>query len=583
MPRKQNGWGGNSFRVKGVEKVGKPKKPGAAGNYPSNRRYGSTVTRSAIEQYDMDSAWVRWRKGMEYYYQAAYLEWQETNAVLFQGTESEIDITFDGYRFATHNADSRTHYAIRRRMDDNRQLGFIEEIHNDQFVYGTNQANHEVWLKVIAGRTVNSDTLLLRSIGERITDGEAAANIKNVLTIDKKPAVYTGKSGPTGVQVQVNINLSEIEATDFVVKNGLEALVGQVLYMPDFYTLAPISLFDQFTESRDFWAVSMSQLNAGVQLQILESNTELPPTLGEIQELTPIYSSVNTTNRLVGDFVYRKSDYQYLFGQQYLTADVVRQEVDRVAFAIMPQKILGFKRDPIYNNLEIISEPFQATLNLFTPIASERYVVLDDRGFTKQYADYKNGVYQHDLEVPGTPDWQTLELNIDPWMDETFIKGRPLVFADLYTCSCPDYLHAKIRSPEALDSEGRKLNRQTRAPLPTAVSPDSYSNAGQLKTAGIAQSWATDEYKREFKICKHTIASMFINKIRVQEPSQIPSVESRKTFEDKLANDIQEVANEFNEMLKRSEITTVEIVYALAEALNLDDVEIGYVLLTASF
>ena len=185
MPRKQNGWGGNSFRVKGVEKVGKPKKPGAAGNYPSNRRYGSTVTRSAIEQYDMDSSWVRWRKGMEYYYQAAYLEWQETNAVLFQGTESEIDITFDGYRFATHNADSRTHYAIRRVMDENRQLGFIEEVHNDPFLYKTNQANHEVWLKVVAGRTLNSDNLLLRSMGERITDGTAAANIKNVLTTNK--------------------------------------------------------------------------------------------------------------------------------------------------------------------------------------------------------------------------------------------------------------------------------------------------------------------------------------------------------------------------------------------------------------
>jgi hypothetical protein len=76
---------------------------------------------------------------------------------------------------------------------------------------------------------------------------------------------------------------------------------------------------------------------------------------------------------------------------------------------------------------------------------------------------------------------------------------------------------------------------------------------------------------------------MFINKIRVQEPSQIPSVESRETFEPKLAADIQEVAFEFNEMLKRSEITTVEIVYALAEALNLDDVELGYVLKTAKF
>ena len=56
-----------------------------------------------------------------------------------------------------------------------------------------------------------------------------------------------------------------------------------------------------------------------------------------------------------------------------------------------------------------------------------------------------------------------------------------------------------------------------------------------------------------------------------------------KKFETTLAKDINEVADEFNAQLKRSEITTVEIVYALAEALNLDDVELGYVLLTSRF
>ena len=79
-----------------------------------------------IEQYNVDSTWARWRKGMEYYFQGAYLEFLETNAVLYQGTEFEIPVSFDGYRFATKNADSRTHYAVRRTIDQNRQLGFIE-------------------------------------------------------------------------------------------------------------------------------------------------------------------------------------------------------------------------------------------------------------------------------------------------------------------------------------------------------------------------------------------------------------------------------------------------------------------------
>ena len=43
------------------------------------------------------------------------------------------------------------------------------------------------------------------------------------------------------------------------------------------------------------------------------------------------------------------------------------------------------------------------------------------------------------------------------------------------------------------------------------------------------------------------------------------------------------MALEFRAQLERSEITTVEIVFALADALNLDEVELGYVLLTSNF
>ena len=133
MPKKQNGFGNTkSFAVNGANKISnrtdKGKGRGAAGSYPANRRYGSTVSRSVIEDYDINSTWARWRRGMEYYYQGAYLEFAKTDALLFQGTNFEIPVTFDGYRFATKNADSRTHYAIRRTVIQNKQLGFIEEI-----------------------------------------------------------------------------------------------------------------------------------------------------------------------------------------------------------------------------------------------------------------------------------------------------------------------------------------------------------------------------------------------------------------------------------------------------------------------
>ena len=589
MPRKQNGFGNTkSFAVSGAEKVNhrtdKGKGRGAAGQYPSNRRYGSSITRSAIEQWDLDSTWARWRKGMEYYYQAAYLAFEETNAVLFQGTEVEVPVTFSGYRFATKNADSRTHYAIQRTIDDNVILGFVEEVYNDPTEYPEYYNNREIWIKVIASRNILSDLALIRAQGERVGTGTTAANVKYILKTDGRPTQYIGKSGPEGVSVRSTIPLNEVLQSAYVQENGVQSLVGEIVYQPDFYTLRNTTVFDQFIDFNEAFAVRTNEIEGGVRISILDGSNDLPPTLEDIKELTPIVETTSGTTQLLGDFVFRKSDYQRFFGKQYLTADVVKQEVSDLAYAIMPYTILGVKEDTANNLLEITSVPFQATMSLFVPIAQERLVVLSDNSFTTMEDDIdSNGNYNHELGAPGEELWKKLNLDVDPWQDQTFVQGQTLLFADLYTCSCPAYLHAKIRNPEARDDEGRRTNRQSRAPAPTAKGAGTYDRAGTAKVSSIIDTWATEQYKRGFKVCKHTIASMFINKIRVMEPNTFPSYEARENFEKKLAKDIQEVADEFNDQLKRSEITTVEIVYALAEALNLDDVELGYVMQSASF
>ena len=66
MAKKQNGFGSaGSFAFKGVDnRTDKNKKQGAFGSYPSNRRYGTSVQRTVIEQYNLDSDWSRWRKGI---------------------------------------------------------------------------------------------------------------------------------------------------------------------------------------------------------------------------------------------------------------------------------------------------------------------------------------------------------------------------------------------------------------------------------------------------------------------------------------------------------------------------------------
>ena len=588
MPRKKNGYG--NFGVSGFNGISKSVNRGkgskALGRYPSERRFGSTVQRSVIEQFNIDSIWSKWRKGLEYYFQGAYLDFTKTDAVLYQGTDYEIPVTFDGYRFATKNSDSRTHYCIHRTIDQNRQLGFISKLETSTTGYPEQYKNREIYVKVIATKTLTSDDMLLRSTGERITDGVTSANISWILTDEKRPAIYMGKSPATGSTVTIRVPLDGIKASDFIQRNNsnLLSLVGQAVYMPDFLIERTIGLLDKFADEAEFMNVEVADLVAGTRVVILDNESNLPPTLGDVSDLTPIFETTNTTGRLNGAFTFKKDIYQRFWGQQYLTADLMRQNVDRLSYAIQPWIIQSILVDETNNKLQIDSVPFQSSIRLFSPRASERYVVFSDNSFTKEYPDYDaDGNYNHQQGLPGDKEWTKLDVDIDPWQDEIFTSGSALTFSDLYTCSCPDYLHAIIRSPEVYNESGGLSNRQERLPMPTAKGANDYDIEGIARAAGIAQTWSTMSYRKSFKLCKHTIASMFINKTRVQEPNSFPAFDAREKFEANLAKDINEVADEFNAQLKRSEITTVEVIYALAEALNLDDVELGYVLLTSRF
>ena len=587
MPRKKNGYGNfNVNDIKGVNSsFDKGKGSTSAGNYPAVRSFGSTLTRSAIEQYDLESTWSRWRRGLEYYYQGAYLDFTQTDAVLYQGTNFEVPVTFIGQRFATKNADSRTHYAIRREVDQNQQLGVIVQRYNDEYAYPEYRRNKEIWLKVDTSAGY-SDDLLLRSVGERVTDGVTAANISWVLTSAKHPAVYLGKSQAEGVVAVTTVSLSDVLATEFIINNNgdIQSLVGEAVNMPDFYQNRTISALDKFTDYPHDFRVNLTETITSTTIQILDTSTGLPPTLGEINTADQIFSTTTATSTLEGDFVYEKERYQRFFGQQYLTADLVRSELTQLAYGILPWSIQSVKADVTNNELTITSEPFQSSLQLYTPSETYRYIIFPEKGFTTKTPDVDaDGNYKHAPPVPGEKLWEKIYLDIDPWIDEIFSNNQPLSISEIYTCSCPAYLHAVLRNPESTDDDGKKINRQQRLPTPTAKGASTYEANGLLKTVGIAESWATDEYKKSFKVCKHTIASMFIDKVRVMEPNTFPSADAREKFEEKLAKDIQEVAEEFTAQLRRSEMTQIEVIYALAEALNLDDVEIGYVLLTSKF
>ncbi len=585
MPRKQNGFGSfKAFDLNGVNsRIDKGKKRGAAGSYPSDRRYGSSITRSAIEQFDMDSTWARWRRGMEYYYQGAYLEFEPSNAVLYQGTKEEIPVSFSGYRFATKNADSRAHYAVQRQVTKSVKLGIVEAIDNDEAIHTEQKQYREIHLHIKHG-DLETDIVLLRSIGERITSGKIDANIINVLNRDGIPAVYFGKTEAAGARMEFKLSLPDVLKAEKIKENGLDYLIGKTVYLPDFYQFEQINnKTTDFIDSELTFSVRMASVITNTAVEILDNSDGLPPTLDELKSLPSIFETTNKAEAVMtAEFVFQKSDYQRFFGRQYMTADLVNTEVSRAAFAIQPVTILGYRRADEENALYIESMPFQTSLTLYSAPRARRTIVLSDNSFTKREPDDAlNRKYGLDLSTAPVTLWQKMKIDIDPWYDETFVKDDVVEFATIYTCSCPAYLHAQIRSPEAYDSEGRTVNRQKKAPLPTAKGASTAEANGLLRVAGIIDSWATDRYKKGFKVCKHTIATMFADRIRVMEPNTFPSQETRNKFEEKLQADIAEVGAEFSALLERSDITTVEIIYALAEALNLDDTEIGYVIATA--
>ena len=148
--------------------------------------------------------------------------------------------------------------------------------------------------------------------------------------------------------------------------------------MPDFYVERPISLFDVFTDFRDFITVDAAEFIGGVRLEILDSNTTLPPSLLDIQDLTPIFKTDTAVGTLIAGYVFEKSEYQRFFGNQYLTADVVRDEVATISYSIMPWTIQSVLVDEDTKKISLESVPFQSSAKMYAPSEQERYVIMSD-------------------------------------------------------------------------------------------------------------------------------------------------------------------------------------------------------------
>ena len=590
MPKKQNGFGNaKSFAFKPSKGINKGKGVGAAGYYPGDRRYGTSVHRSVIESYDLNSDWVKWRKGYEYYNRAAWYKLEEYNPItqeytearieskLYQGTDYEVDVIFTGYKFATTGADSNNHYVMKRETVSSVDLGTITSIKNDERLYPEAKLSREI---LVQGAPGVDSRLLLQMIGERITDGTTEASLNYVLNDKQHPALYIGKSAPeTPVTVTLTCPKSDLD-------DDLQKYVGKVVYIQSFYKERDINSVTEidFVDDTNTFNVNIKDQLSGLPMEILDPESEdLPPSLYDITSLDVLVTTNATDLEINGQYTYDKSLYQRFFGQQYLTAEVVESEVEAVSYTVMPFTILGIAEEPGTNQVRINSVPFQGELRMYTDVTNAT-LSFADWSFTRTDVDEYDGEYYHPLGVPGEEPWMRIDTDINPWMDEIFTSGMPLKPATVYSCSCPNHSQAILRAPqETEDNESRRINRQRRYPLPTVMGQKDLTGTGIQQAAGRIESWESREHKMSFKMCKHSIAAMFIERIKTKEPSAYPTLDSRLAFEEKLTKEMDMVDQKFSASYKRGGITAIEIIFALAQGLNLDDVELAYVVLNSKF
>jgi len=593
MPRKQNGFGNpKSLGFKKSGRVDKGKGVGAPGVYPSNRRYGTSVHRTIIEKYNLDSDWTKWRKGYEYYSQSAWYRLQDVDdfsgeyknsqikSKLYQGTPYEIDVVFDGYKFATKNADSNNHYVMKRTTVSSPDLGIVTGVLNDALKYPDYKASREIHVQGTPGVDAR---LLLQMIGERITDGETEATLNYVLNSSEHPALYMGKSKKerlTEVIVKIPTNTLQDGSVE-----SAQDLVGKIVWIKDFFVEKEIDKFVEFDfiDAPYFFGVNSTDKASGVELEVLDPADEvLPPSLYDISSLPSLFKSVNASYTVTGTHIFQKDLYQRYFGRQYVTADVISEEVSTASYSIFPFTVLGvIEKNGFF---EMTSVPFVSQLKMYSPADGNATLVFTDYSFSKLSIDEYNGEYYHTSEKPGTAPWMNLDTDVNPWMDEVFTTGNSLRPATIYTCSCPSHSHSILRAPQSTQEAGtRKTNRQSRYPLPTVMGSSDFNAVGLNNASGLIESWETRQQRMSLKLCKHSVAAMFIERIKVKEPNSYPTSEAREDFEEKLRAEVQEISQKFDASYKRGGITTLEIIFALAQGLNLDDVELAYVILNSNF
>jgi len=568
MPRKQNGWGkSDTFGFKPVStNVKSGKKGGADGYYPSDRSFGSMIVRTPVQKLNIDSKWKKWYKGYEYYAKADAVPIDVPfRMTMFRGTDNEIKITFTGERYPSKRNDSSVRYVLRRLVEPHNHFGTIAGIYNNPRLYPELVAKEEIWTPI---GEYNHYVNLFAHERLRNQNQSTVAILKTRLTQDEKPAIYTGQTKESRTRNKFTTSLSGLMATDFIKKNNndINALVGQLTLFTGVSTFNDASGLtfrdDQYTIDIDM------EMQQTIGLLILNSDGMDPGQMFVEQEDRPlIFYDPAATMDVKETFTLLKSEYQPYWGVQYFSASVLEDYVDDYTVVVPPLYIDTVRVNEADDTVEITTISYEATIRMFKQQGdNEGYLVWSAKGFSTLSQDLERGV--------------RLNIDADPWMDQTFVAGDELYFSDAYGCNCPSFSHGMVTAPQSewgpLNEERRQANRQARYPLPSAGSykdPEGLSN----NTAGIVVSWKTKKDKLEVPACKHVVASMFDDGLDVLEPRSVPAYTDQIKFAEELKNE-PGIDETIDDAAERAEISFIDLLFSVSQLTMLSDTEIGSII-----
>ena len=602
MPRKQNGWGNTrSFSVNSVNnKTNKSKGVAGSGQYPSDRRFGTTITRSAVQQWNLDSTWMMWRKGYEYARQNIWVDLDVLFfAFLFSGTTSRLRANFKCKRFPGTNNDTATRYVVKREIASSLtdpRYATVTQVLNDPSRYTKNLQNEELWLQVTPDPDPVKGDVIKRLVHERITNKRHGTDytttktfestVKTVLNSQEKPMVYTATAHGEQMFLTARIPRDDVLSSPYVTEYGLSSLEGQVIRM----TELPIGMAKEgltFIDKPDDVRVRMQSIMENMTYWIANVSDQTPFEVFVDTSPLIILTGNNATFELDNMFNIKKSEYQHYF-DQYITAELIDNETTQMSMVIPPLYIANVADDG--TDIIIRTIPFEPQLMLYNEDTSA-YIVLADFSFTSwQLQD--NGDTYNDTDVY-------------PWQDQTWLVGDGIYVADAYACNCQSFSHSTVTSPESeyrrYQGAALKKNRQLKFPLPSALSNKDVEGLSNDE-AGVIVNWATRRNRLEHKLCKHVVAGIFAEQdilnvlpggggnvaetggiptgpnkgFKMLEPNTFPAYAQRLDVEQKIIENTKNL--NFAESGPRAEISPIDFAFSTLQLLNLMDTEVGSIL-----